>query len=255
MTTTVFFAVPSYAGISDEEARERCAAKALEEAGHVTGVAVLKHVALIDLVRAELTTLFMSKTKCGLVLYQDDDISIAGKSILRMIDIMASRPDVGVISAPCKMRQEGHIYNISPTSAPDTDRLVECFWTGLGSVLVKREVLKTLYARNPRLWFKSQMVPGASSVGLFNSVIGDAAEYEPSAPEGVGIYLGDDRAFSHRLCQAGITIHAYVDAETDHRGLKGNLGADMKLADEEARRQGQAPVEPVGLVGPNGRPL
>lgn len=247
---TLFVAMPSYKGISEEEAKERCAEKALIKEGYSVAVAVLNGSALIDLARAELTAMFMVRTKCEAILYMDDDIEIEAASLLQMLAIMASHPGVGVLSAPCKMRTEGNFYNIIPTSLPDEEKLVDCLWTGLGCVLVSRKIIATLYAKYPRLWFKSQATEGAHSVGLFNSLVVDESDYSGERETGaVGAYLGDDRAFSHRLRQSGILIQAYVDAKTDHRGIKGHMASDMASFEDSL-----SPQKP-GLVGSDGRPL
>jgi hypothetical protein len=240
--TTVFAAFPSYNGITEEEAKRRCAEPALVAKGHGVGVCVIVGEALLDVVRASLTTVFM-KSKADLVLYMDDDVAIDGESICKMVELAATYP---VISAPCRMRGDGR-YNVHPTSMPDEHGMMVCSWTGLGCVLVTRKVIEKMYAAYPRLWFKRATMPEATLVGLFNSVVVDAREFDPNTPDGVGMHLGDDQAFSYRLRAQHIPIHAYVDAKTDHRGLPGNMRADMEAVDKAARG--------AGLVGPGGNPL
>jgi hypothetical protein len=237
--TTIFVAVPSYKRISGERARELCAADALTAAGHEVSVLVLGELALLDVARAELTA---NAVKHGdeLILYQDDDVAVAGKSICAMVDIMKRRQDVEILSAPYRMRSEGNLFDVTPTSEPDADRLAECVWTGLGCVLCKRSAIDKLYAANQALKYPSFTVPGGFAVAIFSSIVTDAEEYDPRA-KGQKMLLGDDRVFCHRLRQVGVLIHAYVDADTEHRGRKGNLGEQMR--------------EPTGLIGPDGRPL
>lgn len=257
--SSIFVAVPSYRGISEDEAKERCAEKSMVAAGHTVGLAVLCGCALLDFARAELVAAFM-QSQMELLLCMDDDLSIDGASILAMLELMSGRgpagaPSCRVLCAPYRLRSGTcNFFSILPTSAPDAYRLAECLWTGLGCVLMTRAVVEILYAKNARLCFPSEIAPGHAAVGVFNSMVVDAAQY--SGASGAGLFLGDDRAFSHRLRLAGITIHAYVDARTTHRGLDGCLGEALRTQDAVARKRGEASVEPLGLlVDASGRPL
>jgi len=239
----LFVAVPSYRGISKEQAEGNCGREKLVASGHSMTLAVLKDLALIDLVRAELIAMFLGRTKCEAILCIDDDVSIDPDSLLEMIALLDPSKGQEVISAPVKMRSEGNLYNICPTSLPDDKFLAECSWTGLGAVLMTRRVFTDLYRCNQRLRFESQLSPGVTACGLFNSIIVDADEFG-GAP-GAGLYLGDDRAFSYRLHEAGNTIYAYVKAKTKHRDLHGCMFDDMTAVAKEGSK----------LVGPNGDPL
>ena len=156
---SIFAAFPSYRGIDKEDAKKLFGEAELTAKGHQVATCVLAGLALIDLARAELTAAFIH-SQMEYVLYQDDDVSIEAASILKMVDLMESEKKLEVLSAPCRMRSEGNYFNVVPTSLPDEHRLVECLWTGLGCVLVKRRVIEYLTKVYSRLRFKSGVVPG-----------------------------------------------------------------------------------------------
>jgi hypothetical protein len=214
----VFAAFPSYKGISDVEARERFAEGALRAAGHDTALAVLRGHALLDYARAELTAVFKS-SGFDMVLYQDDDVAIEPSSICRMVKLAADRGIVVV--APYRLRTIGNMFSVFPIGEPDADGLVKCMWTGLGCVLVPKQVIEKLYVAYAGLLFRSELT-STEACGLFNALVVDAGEYE-AQKKGQGVFLGDDRAFSHRLLEQCIPIYADVYAVTDHRGLRGCL--------------------------------
>ncbi len=236
----LFVAVPSYKGIPDEQARAQCAADELNAAGYEVGVGVVRGWALIDQARAELVTAFRY-SKCDAVLLQDDDVSITGASVLDMIKCGKS-----VVSAPCRMRSEGQLYNVTPYTDPERHngvRLAETLWTGLGCVLVSREVIEAMCDRYSMLHFRSAFVKGVRAIALFNSLLCPERQLDPNAVGEENEFLGDDRAFSVRLRGMQIPIYASLDARTNHRGFEGCLGESM------------AANRSTGLLGPDGKPL
>jgi hypothetical protein len=237
--THLFVAVPSYKGITDDEARERCAASVVTQAGHSVSVGVLKHLALIDLARSELAlAALFSESPFTLLL--DDDCSIEGASLCKMLAAAEACDDLTIVSAPCRMRSEGNFFNVTPFTEPYMRggiRVAESLWTGLGCVLVRRRVFEVLYERYHLLSYRSVTMPGMRAVGLFNSLVYPSEKLDPDAPKGENEFLGDDRAFSIRAGAAGFKIYAAFDTVTDHRGLRGAFGEEYdkkKAADQEA---------------------
>src|SRR5271157_5705024 len=193
----LFVAVPSYKGISDDEAR------------------------------AELVTAFR-QTDADAILMQDDDVKVEAASIKDM-----ALCGEEVVSAPCRMRSADHLFNVTPIEDP-TDRngvtLARTLWTGLGCVLVRRKTIEALCEYYSSLHYRSEVVPGKRSVALFNALLVPCGHLEDGASMLERDFCGDDRAFSIRLREMHVPIWASINARTNHRGLEGCLG-------EEARKQ------------------
>lgn len=225
MTTSLLVTCPSYAGISDDEIRQRVDAAALERAGYAVSVACVRGVSLLDVARNELATV-ARHARVPLVLMLDDDVSIDAPSVELLV-----RAGVDIASAPYHMRTESAEYDVALVGEPIVSNgvdLIECTWTGLGAVLVRLHVLEQLHVRHPELHYRSIGVPGAVSCGYFGSMIVPSRAIDPAAPEGEGTHLGDDRAFSYRAREAGFMIHAVVDARTVHRSAMGCVGDDLR---------------------------
>lgn len=243
----LFVAVPSYRGISEEQAKKNSDAVALAAAGHSAQFAVLNGHALIDQARAELVTVFRSGD-ADAILMQDDDVMIDGDSILDML-----KCEQGVVSAPCRMRSDGFLFNVVPITEPEGANgvlLAHTLWTGLGCVLVRREIIEAMCVEFEALHYKSQILPGKRSIALFNSLLVPCSELEEGGSSEENDFLGDDRAFSVRLRSMAIPIWASLDARTIHRGIKGCMGDELR-----ARGAISTPRRAGRILGPDGQPL
>lgn len=237
----------------------------IEKLGHWMHLASLERMPL-DLARNELATVFLSTT-CDMALCMDDDVAIAPELFFLMLEAASNGCDI--ISAPCKMRSEGNLFNVVPTTAPEMKgkaRVVECAWTGFGAVLVKRAVWQTLFDRavqadlcsegddtysiEQQHTYRSTVMPERTSAAFFRSRIEPAKTFDLSAPEGLNVYLLDDRAFSLRAHEAGFKIHACIDIATEHAGLKGCFALDL-----ERFQRSQASQARKALVGPDGKAI
>jgi len=251
----IFVACPSYRGASEEDVKQLVSAEKLEAAGYPYAVCVCKGMAHLDLARAELQAVYWkNKENFPLLGWQDDDVLVDSGSYLEMLRILERRPDIDVIVAPYKLRFSGergapvggHLYSVSASKLePDKDGVCPVVWTGLGCVVVRKSVVERLYAKYPELCFPSET--GSLACGVFNSLVVDGKEYDPSRED--RMFLGDDRSWSHRLGKAGVTVWAYLDAVTNHRGIVGCLGEDLRVT-------ASAPAqEKSALLGPDGKPL
>lgn len=240
---------------------------ALERAGHLLHGSSLTRMPL-DLARNEMATVYLSTT-CDLNMLLDDDVQVEPLDILKMMEAMDNGCDI--VSAPCRMRGAGlfNIIPIGPMLMQGTVRVVECAWTGLGAVMVKRGVFEKLLSDALQRdaggsppgreleTYRSVVLPGKTSVALFKSRIDPAQRFSPAAPDGDNVYSLDDKAFSLRAIEAGFRIHAAIDAHTCHDGMSGCFSE----ATEELQRQQAAERSAVrqpprkALLGPDGRPL
>ena len=217
--TSIFLAVPSYKGISDEAARALIGAEDIERAGIKVATCVVRQVALLDLARNELLAM-AHDLGFDYVLFQDDDARTASTSIREMI-VAADTYRFPVLSAPVQMRVENRAPNVfqpgPPIAIGDGQYVCEIAWTGLGSVLVSREAIKTLVEKYADRHYRSIARPGKTAWNLFRS--DTVSPLDPSAPEGARDFAGDDRIFCHLLREAGFKLRAFMFAVTDHRGM------------------------------------
>jgi len=239
----------------------------LEKAGHYRHGASLYRMPL-DLARNELATIFLSTT-CDIALLVDDDVQVEPADVLVMLEAIDNGCDI--VTAPCRMRSEGNLFNIIPVTEPElrgTARVVECAWTGLGAVMVARRVFEKLLAdaiardasgsppgREPET-YRSTVLPGKTSVALFKSRIDPATRFFLESPAGENIYSLDDKAFSLRALEAGFKIHAAIDVHTCHDGMRGCFSEAVEaLAQEQAAAARNASSKRRPLLGPDGKPL
>ena len=219
----------------------------LEKAGHLLHGGSMYRTPL-DLARNELVTQFLSTT-CDLTLLLDDDVQLPpdGKSLLEMIRCIEG--GAAIVSAPCRMRSEGGLFNIIPITEPfelGSVRVVECAWTGLGAVLVHRRVLEKLTEDLIAAGegYRSTSCTGRTSAAIFRSIMVPARRLFVEAPAEDQEYLLDDRAFSIRCLDAGFRIHAAIDIATRHDGRDGCFSQEL----EKLQR-----AQKFGLVDANGK--
>jgi hypothetical protein len=259
--TNIFVACPSYRGASDEDVKQLISADKLEAAGYPYGIMVCKGMAHLDLARAELQAIYRKNSQnFPLLLWQDDDVMVESASLLAMLAVLAKRQDVDVLVAPYKLRfsgergapEGGHLYSVSvdaealKSASKDADGICPVVWTGLGCVLVRKEIVEKLYSSFSELCFPAES-PQALACGVFNSMVVPAKAYDPNAKG--NMFFGDDRSWSHRLKTIGVTVWAYLDAVTKHRDLDGCLGADLRASGSSSEKVKS------GLLGPDGKPL
>lgn len=212
----------------------------------------------LDLARNELATLFLSTT-ADVNLLLDDDVQIDPPSwVVQMMAAIDGGCDI--VSAPCRMRSDGNLFNIVPLGMPTEIggvRVVECAWTGLGAVMVQRRVFEKLVAEAlPSERYRSHMKPELTSAAIFRSRVEPARQFFVEAPEDLNLYLLDDRAFSLRCHAAGFKIHAAIDVPTVHDGMSGCFSAELEKLERARERAGSDKrAKPVSLVGPDGRPV
>lgn len=206
----------------------------------------------LDLARNESATIFLSTT-CDTNLLLDDDVQIAAEWLPKMVAALDQGCDI--ISAPCRMRSEGNLFNIIPLTDPMEFaglRVVECAWTGLGCVLVARRVIEKLFELEPEK-YRSTHMPQKMSAAIFKSMIVPAQRFFIEAPKDIQLYVLDDRVFSLKAIEAGFKIHAAIDVPTKHDGLTGCFSAELEKQEREhaQKQERQGPR----LMGPDGRPV
>ena len=245
----VFVSLPSARGVHPETVWNLFNMRtALEAAGHKMHGGSLYRTPL-DLARNELGTLFLDTT-CGLNLLLDDDVQLPdATSIIRMIRIVEA--GAAIVSAPCRMRSAGELFNIIPLTEPfelGGARVVECAWTGLGAVLVHRRVFEKLKEDllEKGEGYRSITLKGVTTAAIFRSMMVPARQLFVEAPAEDQEYLLDDRAFSIRALDAGFRIHAAIDVATRHDGRDGCFGDELEKL-QRAQRS--------GLVDANGKKL
>jgi hypothetical protein len=241
----------------------------IETAGHRLHGSSLYRMPL-DSARNELAAIFLSTT-CDLNLLLDDDVQLTpGTGLLTMIEAI----DAGgcdIVSAPCRMRSEGNLFNIIPITAPEVHggvRVVECAWTGLGAVLLHRRVFEKLYAEAQEKdakpacaacghkdlqTYRSVVLPERTAAALFQSRVEPARRLFSEAPEKDNVYLLDDRAFSMRAIEAGFKVHGAIDVRTVHDGLVGCFSEELEKFDRARARE--AATQKPGLLGADGQRL
>ena len=235
----------------------------VEKVGHrLHGASVYRMP--LDLARNEMATVFLSTT-CDMNLLLDDDVQIGAEWVPKMMAGIDAGLDI--ISAPCRMRSEGNLFNIVPTTMPEARaglRVVECAWTGLGAVLVSRRVLEKLHADAvrkdsleatgyQRQTYRSQVMPDKISAAIFQSSVQGAKQFFIESPDDLNLYLLDDRVFSLKAHAAGFKIHAAIDVPTCHDGLAGCFSAEMERFDRA--REAAATAAQSKLMGPDGKRL
>jgi Glycosyl transferase family 2 len=242
----------------------------LEKQGHrLHGSSVYRMP--LDLARNELATAYLS-TPCDSNLLMDDDVQVDPPWLPKMLDALDAGCDI--ISVPCRMRSEGNLFNIIPLNTPVEMgglRVVECAWTGLGAVLVKRHVLEKLHAAAvafdtkidalaaqgqtmlpEKQTYISTIMPERTSAAIFKSRIDPAKRFFLESPADKNVYSLDDKAFSLRAIEAGFKIHAAVDVPSCHDGMRGCFAEAAAALDRERARE--ASRKPV-LVGADGKSL
>lgn len=238
---------------------------ALEAAGHrLAGGSVYRMP--LDLARNEMATVYLSTT-CDLAMLLDDDVQVEPADVLKMMEAIDG--GCSIVTAPCRMRSDGHLFNIIPLTEPELKghtRVVECAWTGLGAVLIAREVFEKLLADalqrdasgsppgREAETYRSTVMPGKTSAAIFKSRIDPATRFFLESPPNENIYSLDDKAFSLRALEAGFKIHAAIDVHTCHDGMRGCFSEaieELSRVQAAARRD----VPRKALLGPDGRPL
>jgi hypothetical protein len=224
----------------------------VEKAGHrLHGSGVYRMP--LDLARNEMATVFLSTT-CGLNLLLDDDVQLPVAEWVVQMMIALECDGCDIVSAPCRMRSEGNLFNIVPTTAPfmlGGLRVVECAWTGLGAVMLKRSALEKLFEVEPEK-YRSHLMPERTSAAIFRSRVEGAKQFFIEAPDDLNLYLLDDRVFSMKAHAAGLKIHAAIDVPTVHDGMAGCFSEELEKLERSRAREAAATRS---LVGADGRPL
>jgi hypothetical protein len=236
----------------------------VEKAGHRMSLGGLDGVPL-DLARNELDTAFRAGSDCDIAWLLDDDVQVDVEWFRQMLNAF----DAGarIISMPCRMRNEGNLFNVIPMTAPyqlGGLRVVDCAWTGLGSVLIHREVSEKLYklaaersalapckecGHQARETYQSTAMPQHTSAATFRSEVVPARQLFVEAPADMSVYTLDDKIFSMKTLAAGFKIHAAIDVPTWHRELSGTFGAEMERFDRERRQAAERGKKLVGVDG------
>ncbi len=207
----------------------------------------------LDLARNEGATVYLSTT-CDINLLIDDDCQAQAEWLPKMVAALDAGCDI--VSAPCRMRSEGNLFNIIPLTEPEEIgglRVVECAWTGLGVVLVKRRVLEKLSADPDEEHYRSVLMPQRTSAAIFKSRVVPAQKFFVEAPADLSVYVLDDRVFSLKAIAAGFKIHAAIDVPTVHDGMTGCFSEELEKI---SRLQAQAArAARPGIVGVDGRPV
>ncbi len=236
MSTRVVLAVPSYRGISAEEALALVGGEELRRANIDIRPLIVRKVALLDYARNELLAMAHA-SGAAYTLWQDDDTRTDSSSIREMI-ALAETSEVDVLSAPVEMkrdtlpRQPNVGLSGGPVATAAGSLVAQIAWTGLASVLVSRRATAALVescrerhyrphptsiailqrlGAPPRAWnvFGSLTVPATA---LMPEERGDAKDDEQ-------VFLGDDKVFSYRAREVGLTMRAFLQAVTDHAGM------------------------------------
>jgi hypothetical protein len=226
----------------------------------------------LDHARNELATIFLSTT-ADICWTQDDDVQLDEEDAMLLIDALDAGCDI--VAGPCRMRSEGHMFNVIPITEPvmltppagRSVRVCEVAWSGFGCVMFKRHVFERLQedaegrSKKPPCptcghhdlqVYRSSAMPGRNTAATFRSEIVAAKELFPDAEPGHNVYLLDDRVFCRKVQRLGFKIHAAVDAHTDHDGLRGCFAEDLE---KFARSQARGKTKARGLLGPDGRPV
>lgn len=255
----VFCLIPSARGVHPDTVWNVFTLRTeLEAHGHkLHGMSVYRMP--LDLARNELACAFLSTTADAALLL-DDDVQLGEGWVVAMLE-----SGLEVVSAPCRMRSEGHLFNVVPTGAPffagDPEdlgargplRVLQCAWTGLGAVLVRRNVFERLTEVAPAdQKYRSVLMPDRTSANLFGSRIDPAGQFDVSRPSGENVFSLDDKAFSLRLHEAGFRIHAAIDVPTVHDGMRGCFAEELEKVE---RLRKNATYGKPNLVGPNGERL
>ena len=234
--TKLLLVVPSYRGISAADARALIGADELQRSGIQVAVHCVRRVALLDYARNELLAVAHA-SGAAYTLWQDDDTRTDSSSIREMI-ALAETSGVDVLSAPVEMkrdtlpRQPNVGLSGGPVATAAGSLVAQIAWTGLASVLVSRRATAALVescrerhyrphptsiailqrlGAPPRAWnvFGSLTVPATA---LTPEERGDAKDDEQ-------VFIGDDKVFSYRAREVGLTMRAFLQAVTDHAGM------------------------------------
>lgn len=250
--------VPSYHGASIETIKNLFAIEdVLRSQGHLFSFDGIGRTPL-DLARNENATKFLS-SNADIAIFMDDDCQVDPEWLGAAVEILGSRviddyeaSKVEILSAPCRLRQEKIVFNIAPCDNPvwlHGMRIMECIWTGLGCVLVTRNVIEKMFDVAKNLQYQSWKTPGATSCALFKSeVVPVRILQTPDEDPEARVYVLDDRVFSLRAKATGFSIWAGIDAETCHDGLKGVFGETLdayeasKVSDAEASKAYEAMI-------------
>jgi hypothetical protein len=220
----------------------------------------------LDSGRNLLGTAFVANTtaKCKYNLLLDDDCWMESPAhLFAMLECMEAEGGPAVLSAPCRLRNHSGeaveafgAYNIRPKAMDPIvigkQRVLACDWTGLGAVLVRRDVMGQLYEKCDKYAFEG--MPGTKVSAIFRSLLVPAKRFQADAPEDLNVYLLDDRAFSVHLGDLGIPIHAAIDVVTFHDGMRGCFGQEIDRFKDRPPEPKHEEPEPPKLLGPDGRP-
>lgn len=203
----------------------------------------------LDLARNELATVFLSTT-ADVAWCLDDDVQAEPSWIPRVVSAI----DAGckIVSAPCKMRSTGNLFNVVPSDPFTVEevggtRVMGCKWTGFGCVLIHRSVFETMMSLAKKgehglRTYRSTVMPDRDSCTLFQSEAVPAKELFPGVGFEHNEYTLDDKIFSLRVQKAGFKIYAAIDVPTAHRGLAGCLGEEMERHDRAAMKARQRKI-------------
>lgn len=225
---------------------------------------------LLDQARNEFVTAFMSGTSCDLQLCLDDDVQVEPKHFGIMLEAIDN--GAAIVTAPCRMRSEGNLFNIIPTTEITQlgkARVVECAWTGFGCVLIHRRVWEKFYehykaleekpackecGHKERHLYRSTIVPGARSMDVFRSEVVPARRFFLEAPEEQNEYVLDDRVFSLKALELGFKIHATIDVATKHDGIAGQFSAELERI-QNAQKRAAMMGDGRAILDPTGKPV
>ena len=214
--------------------------------------AQLSHNPSIDRVRNAMASMFL-RSACTHLLFLDGDIGFDPAQVIDLVRRMQADPDLAIIGAPCPKREiNWHAVAAAADKglAADDPRQLERFGgafamelldgkagfrldapvelarLGTGLMIIRRDVIESLYTRHPELAYR----PGAAD--LSSDEIGDelVALFHPMIEPETRHLLSEDYAFCRRARDAGFRIWMAPWMRTTHTGPAKFAGALADLA-------------------------
>jgi hypothetical protein len=222
VTKRIFWLTPSYSGMRLSTVKNVLETRELlVGSGYKFQFDGIEHMPL-DVARNEIAGMFL-RSKCDVALLMDDDGTVDSSWIAKVLPLIDRYP---VLSFPQLLRPKFDRYNVMLADEKICERgirLQRCILTGLGAVLLAREVVQKMADAAPMY---DSVDPNLPSPMIFSSMI--VAKERIPFLDGKGVtpftIATDDIVFSLQ-CQS--PIYAVVDAVTTHGGYRGCLGEQL----------------------------